>query len=310
MSEPRHRPRAAVCGLLAAALLALPTGGCGNDTGSGPPGYASDGFDGGRAFADLRAQVGLGPRPAGSAASRRLTADLARELRRAGVRDVRIQRPLRNVVGTIPGRGDGYVVLGAHHDTVRGIPGFAGANDGASGVAAVLELARALPNPMPGPSVAIALFDGEEALPGRDFDASGLRGSRQYLDYARSGRRGSPPIERIEAMVLLDMVGDCDLSVPREENSDEGLFAEFAAADPGLFDGRTGGIDDDHTPFLEAGIPAVDLIDFTYGPGASPGDWWHTSDDDLGKVCPGSLDRIGGAVLEALPGIGERPSPE
>lgn len=307
MSEPRHRPGAAASGafaLLAAVILAL--GGCGEGSGSAPPPdtLANDGFDSARAFADLRAQVAIGPRPSGSAANRRLTAMLADRLRAAGVDDVRIQWPLRNVVGTIPGREDGYIVLGAHHDTLAGVPGFVGANDGASGVATVLELARALPNPMPGPGIAIALFDGEEARPGRDFDADGLRGSRQYLDYARTEAQATPPIDRIEAMVLLDMVGDCDLSIPREANSDEDLFARFAAADPELFDGTAGGVADDHTPFLEAGIPAVDLIDFEFGPGGSPGDHWHTTEDDLGNVCPQSLDRVGGAALETLPRIG------
>ncbi len=307
MSEPRHRPAAVATGviaLLAAAALAL--GGCGEDPGRAPlpETLASDGFDSTRAFSDLRAQVALGPRPSGSAANRRQTAMLARRLRDAGVRRVRVQRPLRNVVGMIPGRGDGYVVLGAHHDTLDGVPGFVGANDGASGVAVVLELARSLPSRMPGPGMAIALFDGEEARPGRDFGDDGLRGSRQYLGYARTAAQGSPPIDRIEAMVLFDMVGDCDLSVPREAHSDEDLFSRFAAADPDLFEGTAAGIEDDHTPFLEAGIPAVDLIDFEFGPGAVPGDYWHTAEDDLGKVCPESLDRIGEAALEALPRIG------
>lgn len=307
MSEPRHRPAAVASGLITlTAALVLALGGCGGgpDPGTVPAAATSDGFDGSRAFADLRAQVALGPRPSGSDANRRLTRRLARELRAAGVEDVVIQRPLWNVVGVIPGRDDGYVVLGAHHDTVAGIPAFVGANDGASGVAVVLELARSLPNPMPGPSIAIALFDGEEAPAGRDFDAGGLRGSRQYLDLARSGAQGSPAFDRIEAMVLLDMVGDCDLSIPREANSDEDLFAEFADADPELFDGGAAGVEDDHTPFLEAGIPAVDLIDFTYGPGDSPGSYWHTADDDLDEVCPGSLDRVGAAALDALPRIG------
>src|SRR5215207_7402872 len=102
-------------------------------------------FDARRAFDDLAAQVRRGPRPSGSAAYRRLTAMLAARLRDAGVRQVRIQRPLRNVVGMIPGRERGAVVVGAHHDTKDAIPGFVGANDGASGVALVLELARALP---------------------------------------------------------------------------------------------------------------------------------------------------------------------
>ena len=202
----------------------------GSNPGTEPsPAIGGDAFDGARAFADLREQVELGPRPAGSAANLRSTRRLAAELRRAGVEDVRIQRPERNVVGVIPGRGSGYVLIGAHHDTKPGIPGFVGANDGASGVAVVLELARALPDPMPGPSIAIALFDGEEARGDRDFSADGKRGSTQYVDDARSGAQGSVPLAQIKAMVLFDMVGDCDLHVPLEAASDPGIYARFAA---------------------------------------------------------------------------------
>ena len=100
------------------------------------------------------------------------------------------------MVGVIPGRGSGYVLIGAHHDTKPGIPGFVGANDGASGVAVVLELARALPDPMPGPSIAIALFDGEEARGDRDFSADGKRGSTQYVDDARRWRPGQRAARR------------------------------------------------------------------------------------------------------------------
>jgi hypothetical protein len=301
MSKPRHRPGAAVASALAAIALGAGCGGSGEDA-TAP--VAADGFDGERAFAGLRAQVALGPRPSGSAANRRLARMLARELDRAGVRDVRTQRPVANVVGSIPGREPGWVVLGAHYDT-KDLPGFVGANDGASGVAVVLELARVLPRPLPGPSVAIALFDGEEARGDRDFEADGLRGSRQYVDYATAGgRQGAPPATAIEAMVLLDMVGDCDLAIPREEGSDPGLYEELAAADPDLFDGTTAAIADDHVPFLEAGIPAVDVIDFEFGPGPPPGELWHTSGDDLDAVCPASLDAVGEAVLEALPRLG------
>ncbi len=265
---------------------------------------ARDAFDAGRAFADLRDQVDLGPRPAGSPANEESARRLAAELRRAGVEDVRIQRPERNVVGTIPGRGQGWIVVGAHHDTKSGIPGFVGANDGASGVAVVLELARSLPNPMPGPSVAIALFDGEEARGDQDFEVDGTRGSRQYVEDARAGRGGSPPLDEIEAMVLFDMVGDCDLAIPREANSDPALYGLFADADPSTFSGEAPGVDDDHTPFLDAGVPALDLIDFSYGPGPAPGEYWHTPEDTVDHVCPESLDAVGGAALKALPQIG------
>jgi hypothetical protein len=302
MLKPRHRPGAALaCALAALALAAGCSGAGGTDTDGAP--IAAGGFDGERAFADLRAQVALGPRPSGSAAARRLARVLVGELERAGARDVRVQRPVANVIGTVPGRGEGWVVLGAHYDT-KDLDGFVGANDGASGVAVALELVRALPSPLPGPSLAIALFDGEEARGERDFEADGLRGSRQYVAYARDGRQGAPPADEIRAMVLLDMVGDCDLAIPREANSDPELHDELAAAAPELFEGTTAAIADDHLPFIEVGIPAVAVIDFQFGPGPAPGELWHTSGDDLDAVCPASLDAVGEAVLRALPNLG------
>jgi glutaminyl-peptide cyclotransferase len=271
-----------------------------------PPPSARGGFDADRAFADLRAQVELGPRPSGSEANEEQAQLLAERLIAAGAEGVEIQTPYRNVVGVIPGSEPGYVVVGAHHDT-EDIPGLLGANDGASGVAVVLELARTLPNPLPGPSVALALFDAEEARGDRPFEVDGTRGSRQYVELAASGEQGTPPLGEIEAMVLFDMVGDCDLQIPRELNSDEGLYELFAEAAAGApFQGETGPISDDHVPFLEAGIPAVDLIDFTYGPGGTPGAYWHTTEDTLDKVCPESLDAVGEAALEAIPAIGGR----
>lgn len=306
MSQARHRPFAlAACVGVVLTFAALI--GCGGGS-SGEPaaGTPGDGFDGARAMSDVRSQVELGPRPSGSVAADRLAHQLAAELRRAGVEGVRIQHPLENVIGTIPGRESGYVVLGAHYDTKSGIPDFVGANDGASGVAVALELARSLPNPMPGPSLSIALFDGEEARGNRDFSTDGTRGSRQYLSYAASGLQGTPPVSEVRAMVLLDMVGDCDLQIPREEQSDAGLYGLFADADPKIISGEQTAIDDDHIPFLEAGVPAVDLIDFSYGPGSPPGEYWHTSEDQTDRVCPGSLDAIGAAALAVLPRIGAR----
>ncbi len=300
---PSRRLRTALlagCALLAAALALVGCGGERDRPGESPP----SAFDADRAFADLRRQVELGPRESGSAAADRLARRLASTLEEAGVGEVEIQRPMKNVVGLIPGEGEGYVVLGAHYDTKGGIPRFEGANDGASGVATVLELARSLPNPMPGPSIAIALFDGEEARGERPFALDGMRGSRQYVELAAApeeDRQGTPALEEIEAMVLLDMVGDCDLEIPRESNSDQALYAHFAArGDPEVFGGETIPISDDHIPFLEAGIHAVDLIDFAYGPGGSPGAWWHTPGDTLDKVCAESLGTVGTAVERGL----------
>ena len=286
-------------------LVSIALAGCGGQSSPTAPPSGPGSFDAGRAFAEVREQVELGPRPAGSPANRRLTRLLAEKLREAGLERVRIQRPERNVVGLIPGRGKGYVVVGAHHDTKAGIDGFVGANDGASGVAVVLELARSLPNPMAGPAIAIALFDGEEARGDRAFSEDGTRGSRQYVrDAARGGVGGSVPLEELRAMVLFDMVGDCDLRIPRELNSDAALYELFADAAGGApFEGETGPIDDDHLSFLAAGVPAVDLIDFSFGPGGVPGSYWHTGKDTIDKVCPASLDAVGEAALVAIPRI-------
>ena len=136
----------------------------------------------------------------------------------------------------------------------------------------VLELARSLPKPLPGPSIAIALFDAEEARGDRDFAEDGKRGSRQYVALAESAAaRGLPPLDEIRAMVLFDMVGDCDLEVPYEAELRPGALRPLREADPETFAGETPPIDDDHVPFLERGVPAVDLIDFDYGPGRIAG---------------------------------------
>ena len=280
-------------------LAALALAGC---DGGGAATPAAERFDANRAFADLEAQVEIGTRPAGSPASREVVRLLVSRLEDSGAQDVSVQRPHRNVVATIPGQQEGTIVVGAHHDT-KDIPGFVGANDGASGVAVVLELARMLvaEAPLEGPSISIALFDAEEARGDSDFEADGTRGSRQYVAYAEKGRHGSPRLAAIESMILFDLVGDCDLRIPREGHSDPAIYASFAAAasqtngsgSPAPFEGETGVIADDHVPFIEADIPALDIIDFTYGSDETPGPYWHTTDDTLDKVCPESLDSVG-----------------
>jgi glutaminyl-peptide cyclotransferase len=234
---------------------------------------------------------------------------IVRRLRAAGVRDVVVQRPYRNVIGRIPGREPGTVVVGAHHDTLE-LPGFVGANDGASGVAVVLELARGLPRRLDGPAIDLVLFDAEEPPRGVEFEDGGTRGSEQFVRYAREGgRQSSPPLDSIRAMVLFDLVGDCDLEVPREANSDAGLYEMFAEAAEAVngstapFGGESGGVLDDHSPFLEAGVPAVDLIDVDHGPGPPPGAWFHTRRDDLEHVCARSLGAVGAPALAAVQAI-------
>jgi glutaminyl-peptide cyclotransferase len=299
--------RRAVC----AFLLALTLAGCGGDEPGAPAQEAAagaGGFDAQRAFRDLEAQVAIGPRPSESPAAHETAQLIADRLTDAGVGGVMIQRPYENVLATLPGKEPGVVVVGAHYDT-KDIPGFVGANDGASGVAVVLELARTMPRPLAGPAVQFVLFDAEEARGERTFTNDGTRGSEQYVRYARKAEQRTFPLDQIRAMVLFDLVGDCDLEIPFEGDSYPELYRVFAVAaeqlngDPAPFAGTQASVSDDHTPFLLEGIPAVDLIDFDFGPGPSPGAWWHSTEDTLDKVCPESLEAVGEPALRAIPTI-------
>ncbi|HKP89258.1 MAG TPA: M28 family metallopeptidase [Thermoleophilaceae bacterium] len=277
------RLRCLTAGLAAAAVIA----GCGDD-GPSPPNR----FDAAGAMELVRTQVALGPRPAGSRASR----DLAERLRQAlpGGRFQRVPGGLRNVIGTVPGRDPKrVVVIGAHYDT-KDIPGFVGAIDGASGTAVLVQLAKTLRPGQAEPTVVFALFDGEESPKGTPegadaFERRGLRGSKV----------AAPKLKGAEAMVLLDFVGNQKLALIREALSDEKLWNRMRAAakrvgagwafPPGI----VGEISDDHLPFIEEGVPAVDLIDFDFP-------CWHKTCDDLSQVSERSLDATGEAVLELI----------
>jgi glutaminyl-peptide cyclotransferase len=251
-----------------------------------------DRFDGARAFGELQRQVEMGPRPAGSAASQRLAARIRRALPRGRFESLDPAHPgLRNVVGHIPG-SQPAVVVAAHYDT-KALPGFVGANDGAGGTAAVLELARVLrraERPAGAPELRFVLFDGEEATDDADFYRSGVRGSRAYARRHKG---------ELRAVVLLDFVADKDLRIPREAGSDPKLWVRLRAAArrvgaqaafPALKRSR---ITDDHTPFTRDGVPAIDLIDFEFP-------CWHKRCDDMSAVSRHSLDVSGEAVLELL----------
>jgi hypothetical protein len=265
--------------------------GCGGSAATKPANAAKvDRFDGRRAFADLTHQVKLGPRPAGSATSRRLARWLRDRL--PDGRFESVPGGLRNVVGRLPGRKPA-ILVGAHYDT-KDMPGFVGAEDAAGGTAGVLELARALKRikrPAGAPEIRFVLFDGEECKGDeRRFYTCGLRGSRPY---ARRHAR------ELRAMILLDFIAQRDLRIPREGSSDEEIWQRLRAAarrvgSGAVFPDDVGStILDDHTPFLREGVPAINLIDFDFP-------CWHKACDDLSAVSERSLDRSGEAVLELL----------
>ena len=247
-------------------------------------------FDEARAFALLEEQVRLGPRPAGSAASGKLARRLKSLLPNS--RFQAVPGGLRNVIGTVPGRDPSRtVVVGAHYDT-KDLPGFVGANDGASGTATAVELARSIRPRQLRPTLVFILFDGEETpkgTPDEEFERYGLRGSKVA---ARTYKHA-------EAMILLDFVGDKRLSTPREANSNRALWTKLRASAKRTGNARhfppttTGPVLDDHVPFIRAGVPAIDLIDFDFA-------CWHRTCDNLSAVSPRSLDATGETVLELL----------
>lgn len=262
--------------------------------GDGVPTPSADKFDEKRAFSLLRRQVNrYGWRPAGSANLRHLAADLRGRLPSGSLETFTSgDKPLSNVVGVIPGRKPA-ILLAAHYDVVDSPVGFVGANDGAAGVAAVIELSRALlNNPIHGGrEVRFVLFDGEEApANSSDFFSGGLRGSKAYAS-RHSGEIGS--------MVLLDYVANYGLRLPREGTSDVALWQQLREAAE-----RTGtrasfppstqvSLYDDHTPFLGRGVASVDLIDFAYP-------WQHTLADNLAHVSSRALDVTGETVYELV----------
>ena len=260
-----------------------------------PGGHAST-FDGERAYADVQTQVAFGPRTPGSEAHAQARKWMQARLQSAGWQ-VEVQQaealghPIFNLVARRDDRPP-EIILGAHYDSriyadqdpdpAKQVLPVPGANDGASGVAVLLELARSLPEgTVP---IWLVFFDAEDNghIQGWDW----ILGSRAFV---------AAMTVRPRAMVLVDMVGDADLNIPMEGNSDPLLRVAIwqTAAQLGyehvFIPQPKYNIEDDHMPFLEAGIPAVDIIDIDY-------EFWHTRQDTADKVSPRSLE-ITGAVL-------------
>lgn len=262
------------------------------------PAPTVDRFDDRAALALAHRQVErYGQRPAGSPQLRRLADDLRRRLPSGRFEPLPGHAGLRNVVGTLPGRGPA-IVIAAHYDTLTTPRGFVGANNGAAGTAVVVQLARdfaRLSRTGTRPrELRFVLFDGEEPPSGlpaqqRHFYATGLRGSRAYV----AAHPGAT-----HALVLLDYVGNRGLRLPREASSTPALWSQLRMAAQAVGvgavfpDRRQARIVDDHTPFLRAGVQAIDLIDWSY-----PG---HSRSDTLDKLSARSMDAVGEAVIELV----------
>ncbi|MCS6817161.1 MAG: M28 family peptidase [Blastocatellia bacterium] len=269
-------------------------------------------FSGERAFEHVRRLVELGPRPVGSEAHARMRAYIVAELKACGlnvrVQEFRAQTPLGektmfNLIAERAGASEDVIILASHYDTKLFTDfSFVGANDGGSSTGALLELARVLAARPETPRYTFwfVFFDGEEAFVSWS-PTDGKYGSRYMVEQLeRSGQ-----LSRIRALILLDMIGDKDLDIVRDAYSTRWLQDIFweTARELGYerhFTNRETFVDDDHVPFLQKGVPAVDLIDFNYGLWNR---YWHTAEDTLEKVSPRSLKIVGDVVLRALPRI-------
>lgn len=294
-------------GLAAVALVCALGAACGGRKAVPPPEP-----DAARTFAHLTAQVDCGPRtpssPGAECCRRYIMAHLRQFTPRVGTQAFQVRDPygpdslrLFNVVANFYPERAYRILLGAHYDTrpwadrdsgaAREQP-VPGANDGASGVAVLLEVAQALSAWDPGIGIDLVFFDGEDY------------GKEGELDYYCMGSKHfvrTMGTYRPRAMILVDLVGDRDLRIPIEGNSQRaapqlvdvlfGVAAELGVRQfvrvpgPALYD--------DHIAFLQAGIPAVDLIDFDYPA-------WHTTRDLPDQCAPESVGAVARVLLHGL----------
>lgn len=271
-------------------------------------------FAAARACKDLRAIVTFGPRPAGSEASAATRQYIRRELSAAGITsreqvfDVENRfgtRHLANIIATINGSRDGILILAAHYDT-KSDPekNLIGANDGGSGTAWLLEMARILGPRRQGRSLWLVWFDGQEAFEPED-SIEALHGSEALVRELREQGK----LAQVSVMINVAMIGDCYLDVTRNTGAPDWLWETIYLSAENLgyqhYFARTARESrDDYLSFQNARVPAINLFDGIYG--GSPiqhQKLYHTEDDTLDKVCEQSLQAIGDVLYHALPAI-------
>lgn len=271
-----------------------------------PPTLSSADFSGERALNEVKRCVAFGPRPAGSEASRRMQAWIVRELKALGWEVIEDRFTARtpsgdvemtNLIAKRPGLTGRAVAVSGHTDTKRFPFRFVGANDGGSSTALLLELARCLKDERFRNDIWLVFFDGEEAV--RDWTGTdSLYGSRHLAE--KMAVDGS--LSRLLALINVDMIGDRDLHLLDEDASTPALRRRLRAAAAKLGFSRhlettPQAIEDDHIPFLQKGVNAIDLIDFDYGPGNA---YWHKAEDTTDKLSSESLKITGALVAEMV----------
>lgn len=277
-------------------------------------------FNGERAMAHVRKQVEFGPRPPGSPELAKTREYIVNELKSYGLTVSKDEfaastpvgeKKMVNITAEIPGESQDVVIVGSHYDTkLFKDMHFVGANDPGASVGTLIELGRVLSGNGQKPKLTIWLvfFDGEEAFCegwdecGKPDAPDNTYGSRHYV----SALRNKNQLDRVRALILLDMMGSSTLELGRDTMSTKWLqdIIWQTAREMGhgaVFVDRPEGVGgDDHEPFLVAGVDAVDIIQLSsYTP-------WHTPEDSIDKVSARSMKIVGDVVVASLPRIEQR----
>ena len=286
---------------------------------------AKSDFDADRAFEYVKKQVEFGPRPPGSPELEKTRAYIIDELRSFGLNVISDEfhattpvgdKKMTNIVAELPGPSPDIIIISSHYDTKLFKEfKFVGANDAGSSTGALMEIARVLAAKKSNKlTYRFVFFDGEEAFC-REWDdchnpnpadpktplPDNTYGSRHYVSQLVAKNE----VSRVKAMILMDMMGSKNLKLGRADLGTTWLqdivwrtgqqlgYKEFVDSTEGVGD-------DDHSPFLKAGIDSLDIIQLsTYYE-------WHTKDDTLDKISGKSLKIVGDTIIASLPKIEER----
>jgi Zn-dependent M28 family amino/carboxypeptidase len=276
-------------------------------TEAAPTADQTGGFDGARAYEHVAKLVSFGPRPPASEGIRRSQDYIISQLKNLGCEidqdDFHASTPkgdvqMKNIIAKAPGTGQGIILLLTHYDTLSSVENFVGAEDSASSTGLMIEMARQLCGKKGPNSVWIAFLDGEEAFVNWNQDNDHTYGSRELA--ARMALSGD--LKRVRAVILADMIGQYNLSIQRQSDSPKWLndLVWKTAARLGykdIFVSQETQTSDDHDPFLERGVPALDIIDLNDYISAG---YWHTAQDTLDKVSPRTVAIVGHVILESV----------
>lgn len=270
-------------------------------------------FNGAAALADTRRATSFGERPPGSEALEHLRTWLLSELKplggQLGEDSFQAQTPdgpkaMHNVILKFGGTSGKALVITGHYDTLyKPMLHFVGANDAGSSTGFLVETARVIAHLKHRDDIYIVFFDGEEAV--REWtETDSLYGSRHLA--AKWGADGT--LAKIKALINVDMIGDAKLDILNDDNSSETLRTLMRQVADKLGDGgyllqQRSGIDDDHIPFVQAGVNAIDIIDYDYGPQNS---YWHTAADTMDKLSAHSLQVVGDVVLGMIEALDQQ----